>query len=128
MPPSPSSPPNLNDKNASPTMQVTAGGKTWEVNPNLSYQATGIWTNPNPRSLMDEEKVRLKTIQSEIQTLESKLEQLNKESDFLLRIEKSHIKIRFDFGCPPHLSSREIIDLGEFTMKLDEFTPTSTVP
>ena len=114
-------------------MKVTVGGKTWEINPNRSYYAIGIWRNPNPRPLTDTEKARLKIVQTEIQTLEAQiqtlddqLEQYYKESDALLRIKLPHIKIRYDFGLPPHMSSEEIIDLGKFSMEIEEFTPTTT--
>ena len=115
------------------TLKVTAGGKTWEINPNRSYSAIGIWRNPNPRPLTDTERARLKRVQTEIQSIEveiqnldDQLEQYYKESDALLRIKLPHIKIRYDFGLPPHMSSEEIIDLGEFSMEIEAFTPTPT--
>ena len=45
---SPSSRPNTETKTG-PTTEVTVGGKTWEIAPKRSYQAIGVWINPNPR-------------------------------------------------------------------------------
>lgn len=111
-------------------IKVTTGGKTWEINPNRSYYAVGIWRNPNPRPLTDTEKTRLKSVQTHIQNLqaqlqnlEAQLEKYHKESDALLRIKLPEIKIRYDFGLPPHMSSEEIIGLGEFPMEIEDFTP-----
>ena len=126
-------PPGLTDlkgKKEIPNIKVTTGGKTWEINPNRSYYAVGIWRNPNPRPLTDTEKARLKRVQTEIQNLDDQIQNLNdqlekyhKESDALLRIKLPQIKIRYDFGLPPHMSSEEIIGLGEFRMEIEDFTP-----
>ena len=40
------------------TAEVTIGGKVWQIDPKRSYQATGVWTNPNPRSLTAAERER----------------------------------------------------------------------
>lgn len=109
-----------NSKNKTVTQDVTVGGKVWKINPDLSYQATGIWTNPNPRSLTDVEKARLNSIQAEAQKLRAKLDELDKESNVLHRIQQPQIKVRYRFGKPPHLSDEGIFDLGEFPMELED--------
>ncbi|MYB94081.1 hypothetical protein F4054_17880 [Candidatus Poribacteria bacterium] len=98
---------------------MRVGGKVWKINPDLSYQATGVWTNPNPRSLTDSEKARLKSIQTEAQKLRTQLDELDKESNVLHRLQQPEIKVRYRFGKPPHLSNGGIFDLGEFPMELE---------
>ena len=113
-------------ENKESSTEVIIGGKTWKINPNLSYRAVGIWTNPNPRPLTDEESQRLKEIQTNMQTLRSQLNELDKEMNFLKRIEKTEIKFRYTFGRPPHLSSGKIHDLGEFSMEMENPTDMPT--
>lgn len=114
-----------NKENKKATREITIGGKVWTINPDLSYQATGVWTNPNPRPLTDTERTRLKAIQAEIlplrtrlNELNAQLKQLNRESNALHRIEQPEIKVRYRFGKPPHLGPGRILDLGEFPMEL----------
>ena len=109
-------------------MEVTIGGKIWKINPNLSYKAVGVWTNSHPRPLTDRERERLKAIQVEMQMLRGQLDELDKESNFLQRIEKPQIKIQYSFGQPPHLSSGKINHLGEFPMEMENPTQTPTIP
>ena len=118
--------PHPNEDNKKAVMDVTVAGKVWKINPDLSYQATGVWTNPNPRSLTDAEKVRLKSIQTEAQKLrlqldelDKQLNELDKEANGIHRIQQPEIKVRYRFGKPPHLSTGEILDLGEFPMELE---------
>ena len=120
VPPSTVSPPETVKKK--PTVEVTIGGKVWKIDPNLSYQATGIWTNPNPRPLTEAEKERLQTLPALVQTLGTQLDELEKELSFLNSIEETQVKIRYSFGKPPHFSPEgkpKIIDLGEFPMEID---------
>ena len=121
-------PPHPNDEGKKATMEVTIGGKTWEIDPNLSYKAVGVWTNPDPRPLTKMETVRLKAVQAEMQTLSVYLDELDKELNFLQRIEKPEIKIQYSFGKPPHLSSEQIIHLGEFPMEMENPTKTLKIP
>lgn len=106
-------------KNRRAAAEVTVGGKTWKIDPNRSYRATGVWINPKPRPLTDTERARLITVQAEIETLSTRLEQLSNEADYLERIETPDISIHYSFGMPPHKSDGDIIDLGEFPMKLE---------
>ena len=124
----PSTTPHLKKENKKATMEVTIGGKIWEIDPNLSYKAVGVWTNPDPRPLTKMETVRLKAIQTEMQTLSGYLDELDKELNFLQRIEKPQIKIQYSFGMPLHLSSGKIIYLGEFPMEMENPTETPTIP
>ena len=108
---------------------VTIGGKVWEINPNLSYQATGIWTNPNPRPLTATEKERLKELKAkiqvfnaQIQNLEIQLDELDKELRYLQFMDQPQMKSIYNFGKPPRFSpdgKPEIIDLGEFPIEID---------
>ena len=105
-----------------PTVEVTIGGNVWEIDPNLSYQATGVWTNPNPRPLTDTEKERLQKISALIQTLDMQRDELDKELKYLESIEIPQVKIRYSFGKPLHFSPEgksQITDLGEFPMEID---------
>lgn len=65
------------------TAEVTVGGKTWKIDPNRTYRATGVWINPNPRPLTATERTRLIVVQAEIETLSTRLEQLSNEADYL---------------------------------------------
>ena len=114
---------HTDNKNIEAIVTVNIGGKKSDIDPNLSYKAVGVWTNPNPRPLTDDEMLRLKVIQKEIEKFETQLEHLRKELEFLKRIDKPHIKNRFLFGKPHHLSSGKIIDLGEFPMEIEDYTP-----
>ena len=71
----PSTDTRLEETGKKPTVKVGIAGKVWEINPNLSYQATGIWTNPNPRPLTDTEKndSTSSTRRSKISTRRSKV-------------------------------------------------------
>ena len=111
--------PHPNEDSKKATVDVRVGGKVWEINPDLSYQATGVWTNPNPRLLREAEKARLKSIQTEAEKLRAQLNEFDKESNVLHRIQKPQIKVRYRFGKPPHLSNGGIFDLGEFPMELE---------
>ena len=104
-------------------MEITVGGKVWKIDPNLSYKATGIWTNPNPRSLTASENKRIQELPALIQTLKTQIDELDTELRYLERIEETQIKIRYNFGKSPHLlpkDKREIIDLGEFPMEIEK--------
>ena len=112
----------LQEKNKNATAKVTIGGKVWKIDPNISYQATGVWTNPNPRSLTESERERLQKIPALIQTLKTQLDELDKELRYLKRLDQSYIKIHYNFGKPPHFSRQgkvKMIDLGEFPMEMD---------
>ena len=63
-----------------------------------------------------------------MQTLSVYLDELDKELNFLQRIEKPQIKIQYSFGKPPHLSSEQIIHLGEFPMEMENPTKMPTTP
>ena len=122
----PSHPQQLDKENKKLTVDVTVGGKVWNINPDLSYRAIGVWTNPAPRPLTDKEKARIQTIKDEIQTLQTKLGELDKELGYLERIEKPQIKIRYRFGKPSYplpkpsdFPSDTVIDLGEFQMEME---------
>lgn len=122
--PSPSTPdmPPLHEKTENRTKEVTIGGKVWKIDPDFSYQATGIWNNPNPRPLTNTETSRLQEIPDEIKELRMQLNDLNREQRYLQRIDKPQIKMRFSFGKPPHFSPegiKNIIDLGEFPMEME---------
>ncbi len=115
-----------NEQKSKVTTDVTVGGKVWNINPDLSYRATGVWTNPNPRPLTKAEKARMQEIKSKIQTFEKQLDDLDKELRYLERIELPQIKYRFRFGKPLYpvpkpsdFSTDKIIDLGEFPMKME---------
>ena len=122
----PSTTPHLKEENKQATMEVTIGGKIWKIDPNLSYKAVGVWKNPHPRPLTGIERARLKAVETEIQVLRGQLDELDKEANFLKRIEKPQIKIQYSFGMPPHLSSGKIIHLGEFPMEMENPTKTPT--
>lgn len=124
----PSTTPHLKKENKTATMEVTIGGKIWEIDPNLSYKAVGVWKNPDPRPLTAAERGRLKAVETEMQVLRVQLDELDKEANFLKRIEKPEIKIQYSFGMPLHLSSGKIIHLGEFPMEMENPTKTSTTP
>lgn len=124
----PSTTPHLKEKNKTAAMEVTIGGKIWEIDPNLSYKAVGVWKNPDPRPLTAAERGRLKAVETEMQVLRGQLDELDKEANFLKRIEKPEIKIQYSFGMPLHLSSGKIIHLGEFPMEMENPTKTSTTP
>ncbi len=111
------------EDNKKKLVEITVGGKVWKIDPNLSYQATGVWTNPNPRSLSAEERERIQELPALIQTLKTQIDELDKELRYLERIEETEIKIRYNFGKPAHLlpkDKREIIDLGEFPMEMEK--------
>lgn len=121
-PPPSSAPSRFEDSQKRATAAVTIGGKVWKIDPNLSYQATGVWTNPNPRPRTAAEKQRLQTLPARIQTLETQLDELDKELRYLERLDRSHVKIHYNFGKPPHFSRQgkiKMIDLGEFPMEMD---------
>ena len=110
-------------------MEITVGGKVWKIDPNLSYQATGVWTNPKPRLLSAAERERIQELPALIQTLKTQVDELDKELRYLERIEETEIKIRYNFGKSPDLSpkgKREIIDLGEFPMEMEKPTKIPT--
>ena len=127
---SPSHSQDPNGENKKKTVEVTVGGKVWNINPDLSYRATGVWTNPSPRPLTNVEKERMVTIKAQIQALETQLSELDTELGALERIEEPEIKFRFRFGAspnplpPPDFSSDGIIDLGEFPMEIENHTKT----
>ena len=102
-------------------MEVTIGGKVWQIDPKRSYQATGVWTNPNPRPLTDAERERIQALPMLIQKLETQLDELDKELRYLERIEETEVKVRYSLGKPPAFSPEglEIIDLGEFPMQIE---------
>ncbi|RKU20095.1 hypothetical protein C6501_00460 [Candidatus Poribacteria bacterium] len=104
-------------------VQITVGGKVWEIDPNRAYQATGVWVNPNPRSLTDAEQTRLAALQRELKTLKLKTERLSDEASYLKRLDKPKLKVRYSFGMPPHRADGDVIDLGEFPMEMRQFTP-----
>ena len=119
---SPSSRPNT-EIETSPTTEVTFGGKTWEIDPKRSYQAIGVWVNPNPRPLTEAEQARLTVVQAELEKLSLQTDKLSDEASYLQRIEKPRLKVRYTFGMPPHRAEGDIIDLGEFQMEMRPFTP-----
>ena len=95
------------------------------INSKLSYQATGVWTNPNPRSLTAAERKRIQEIPALIQTLKTQIDELDKELRYLERIDETQIKVRYNFGKPPPFSPKstgKIINLGEFSMKMENPT------
>ncbi|RKU10763.1 hypothetical protein C6501_13415 [Candidatus Poribacteria bacterium] len=96
------------EKTENRTKEVTIGGKVWKIDPDFSYQATGVWKNPNPRPLTDVETARLQELPDKIKELRTQLNELNKELRYLQRIEKPQIKMRFSFGKPPHFSPEGI--------------------
>jgi hypothetical protein len=99
------------------------------INSKLSYQATGVWTNPNPRSLTAAERERIQEIPALIQTLKTQIDELDKELRYLERVDETQIKVRYNFGKSPHLlpkDKREIIDLGVFPMEMEKPTNIPT--
>ena len=116
----PSSTRALKESKQQSSVEVTAGGKVWKIDPNLSYQATGVWTNPNPRPLTSVEAARLKEIQVERDALQAQLDALDIEWGALLRIDQPQIKTRYSFGKPPHRGTGKIINLGEFPMEIED--------
>ena len=119
---SPSSRPNTETK-VGPTTEVTVGGKTFKIYPKRSYQAIGVWVNPNPRPLTEAEQARLAVVQTELEKLSLQTDKLSDEASYLQRIEKPKLQVRYTFGMPPHRAEGDIIDLGEFQMKTRPFTP-----
>ena len=110
-------------------MEITVGGKVWKIDPNQSYQATGVWANPNPRSLTAAERERIQKIPALIQTLKTQIDELDKELRYLERVDETQIKVRYNFGKSPHLlpkDKREIIDLGVFPMEMEKPTNIPT--
>lgn len=113
------------DEKITITTEVTVGGKVWRINPDLSYRATGIWTNPNPRPLTDAEKERLQVLPGLIQKVQVQLDELNEELGYLKRIEKPQLKVHYNFGKPPYpvLKPSDIlestINLGEFPLEIE---------
>ena len=117
--------PSLIEEEKKTTVDVTIGGKVWTIDPKRSYQATGVWTNPNPRPLTEAERERIQALPILIQKLETQLDELDKELRYLERIEETEIKMRYNFGEPPDFSDGgavDIIDLGEFPMKMENPT------
>ncbi len=112
------------------TAVVTVGGKVWHINPDLSYRATGVWTNPNPRPLTDAEKERLEALPDLIQKGQTQLDELNEELEYLKRIGKTQIKVHYNFGKPPYPVPKpsdilsNTIDLGEFPLEIKPYTKT----
>ena len=112
------------------TVEVTVAGKVWHINPDLSYRATGVWTNPNPRPLTDAEKERLQELPNLIQTVQTQLDELNEELEYLKRIEKPQIKVHYNFGKPPYSVPKpsdileSTINLGEFPLEIEPYTKT----
>ena len=119
---SPSSRPNPETK-VDPTTKVTVGGKTFNIDPKRSYQAVGVWVNPNQRPLTEAEQARLAVVQAEIEKLSLQTDKLSDEASYLQRIEKPRLKVRYTFGMPPHRAEGDVIDLGEFQMEMRPFTP-----
>ena len=119
---SPSSRPNTETK-VGPTTEVTVGGKTFKIDPKRSYQAIGVWVNPNPRPLTEAEQARLAVVQTELEKLSLQTDKLSDEASYLQRIEKLKLQVRYTFGMPPHRAEGDIIDLGEFQMEMRPFTP-----
>lgn len=122
VPSSTSLPHFLREENKKATVEVTIGGKVWKIDPNLSYQATGVWTNPNPRLLTDAEKERFQVLPALIKKLEKQRDELDKELRYLERIEEPQVKTHYHFGKPPRFSpdgKTQIIDLGEFPIEMD---------
>ncbi len=103
--------------------KITVGGKTWNINPNRAYQATGVWVNPNPRPLTAAEQARLAKVQEKLKTLSIQTDKLSDEASYLQRLDKPTLKVRYHFGMPPHSTAGDIIDLGEFPMEMREFSP-----
>ena len=106
-----------------PTTEVTVGGKTFKIDPKRSYQAIGVWVNPNPRPLTEAEQARLAVVQTELEKLTLQTDKLSDEASYLQRIEEPKLKVRYTFGMPPHRAEGGIIDLGEFQMEMRPFTP-----
>lgn len=119
---SPSSRPNTETK-AGPTTEVTVGGKIFKIDPKRSYQAIGVWVNPNPRPLTEAEQARLTIVQAKLEKLSLQADKLSDEASYLQRIGKPKLKVRYTFGMPPHRAEGDIIDLGEFQMEMRPFTP-----
>ena len=106
-----------------PTTEVTVGGKTFKIDPKRSYQAIGVWVNPNPRALTEAEKARLTVVQAELEKLSLQTDKLSDEASYLQRVEKQKLQVRYTFGMPPHRAEGDIVDLGEFQMEMRPFTP-----
>lgn len=119
---SPSVRPNTETRTA-PTTEVTVGGKTFKIDSKRSYQAIGVWVNPNPRALTEEEKARLTVVQAEIEKLSLQTDKLSDEASYLQRIEQPELQVRYTFGMPPHRAEGDIIDLGKFQMEMRPFKP-----
>ncbi|RKU17360.1 hypothetical protein C6501_04230 [Candidatus Poribacteria bacterium] len=118
----PSSTPHIRQENKEKLVEMTIGGKVWKIDPNLSYQATGVWTNSNPRPLTAVERKRLQALPELIQDSKAELDELRKEMRYLERIEKPEIKIRYSLGKPVTFSPGKkvkIINLGEFPMQME---------
>ena len=113
--------PNMETRTAS-TTEVTVGGKIFKIDPKRSYQAMGVWVNPNPRALTEAEKARLTVVQAELEKLSLQTDKLSDEASYLQRIEEPKLKVRYTFGMPPHRAEGDIIDLGEFQMEMIPFT------
>ena len=110
------------EENKKKLVEITVGGKVWKIDPDQSYQATGVWTNSNPRPLTEAERERIQAIPALIQTLNTQMNELDIELRYLERIEEKKIRVRYNFGKPVHLlpkDKREITDLGEFPMELE---------
>ena len=77
-----------------PKTKITIGGRTWEIDPNRAYQATGVWVNPNPRPLTAVEQIRLAKLQAELEALAIKTERLGDEASYLqiIVLECRHIE------------------------------------
>lgn len=71
--------------------------------PKSFLQGSWCLEKPDPRPLTAAERGRLKAVETEIQVLRGQLDELDKEANFLKRIEKPEIKIQYSFGMPSHL-------------------------
>lgn len=114
-----------------PTAEVTIGGKVWNIDPTQSYQATGVWTNPNPRPLTEAEEKRREALPALIKTLETQRDELDKELRYLNVIEEPEMRVRFSFGKTPNFSPKgkpKIIQLGEFDMEIERPTKILSEP
>lgn len=125
----PSAASRLEGTQKKPTVEVTIGGKVWKIDPNLSYQATGVWTNLNPRPLTAKEKARLNEVKAQIQVFNAQIQDLEvlrdelaKELGYLELMDQPQTKSIYNFGKSPRFSPEgkpQIIDLGEFPMEMD---------
>lgn len=66
------------ETNKQKLVEITVGGKVWRIDPNHSYQATGVWTNPNPRLLTTAENKRLQERPALIKPIECNLTSLTR--------------------------------------------------